>query len=645
VSLIPAELRGPDVREIRPEQTTSTNMMVLWDRATMTPGTPDITIPGTPPQTIPGTPEQFIPGTPPQTIPGTPPVVIPPTGSIREIIKPGSPAEFTIPWPFDEPEQRDVEETWQLVDSAGQPVRNVERNVPAGKFEGLVIIGGHPSNMINVALGEKIWLNTLPRQQRTIFVKGRMFSCNPGTVIIGQGQPSFWTSMDFLEEIMIGVAGFVGADGVNSVRVRWVAKRQRLLLSARWEINPKSESYLTTTERRIAHFDSNIFINGKQLITSSRDGAKSISGNTGLHTGGFYTAGQDGLKVLPGAPIRVRVTNREYLSHLLISVVPDIFNLAILEGVRNTITASANYPTFPESQKSRKHISYRWLPNEWLVVAGTPGQTIPGTPDITIPGTPPRTIPGTPPRTIPGTPPRTIPGNPPQRIPGIEAVTVAYVSMGRVAADHRVLWGGDDGFAAIGATRLRMRGGRLFGVPVFAVAQSARGAIAVLRWLTGMNTWFGGAWESALSGQWVRRAAWQDLARAVRYAAGLGTTRAVAVRETGERVSTADFGAEEFLATDWELLDGTQEPSEIDVTDWVFSGSGGVPFAVVRSTSGGGGDPPVSINPPGGGGGGGGGGTLPGVPSTGEGFVYMRDGQARLVGAELLSTGATWRPS
>jgi hypothetical protein len=292
------------------------------------------------------------------------------------------------------------------------------------------------------------------------------------------------------------------------------------------------------------------------------------------------------------------------------------------------------------------------------------------------------------------------------------------------------------GQAALGATRLRLQGGRLFGVPVFARAGAPQQAITALRWIISGMPWFGGAWESALAGQWVRREAWQDLARAVRYVEGMGTTRAVAVRETGERVTTADFGSEEFLGTDWELLDGRAQPAEVDVTDWIFANSGGTPFAVIASPppTGGGATPPGGgggATPPGGGGPGdgcngescsltvvgnmrnsiinasmhhqfvlihnfatipepqrtyminqhldilannlgnpacfeyyraliannwlggplpsdggncGGGGTVPGLPSTGEGFLYLRNGTPTLVRARKLSDEEIWRP-
>jgi hypothetical protein len=248
----------------------------------------------------------------------------------------------------------------------------------------------------------------------------------------------------------------------------------------------------------------------------------------------------------------------------------------------------------------------------WVVpLPNTPEQIIPAVPDTIIPAVPDTIIPAVPETVSPGT------------VATIAMTRTASVRAGGMTIIH-------NGIAALGATRLRLQSGRLFGVPVLARAASAPEAIAGLRWILGGMPWFGGAWESALAGQWVRRAAWQDLARAVRYVAGGGTTRAVAVRETGERVTTADFGAEEFLATDWELLDGTAEPAEIDVTDWVFSGSGGVPFAVVASPA----TPdPTQPLPP-----------TTGLPQTGEGFVYMRNGTPTLVRGRKLNDESIWRP-
>jgi hypothetical protein len=244
---------------------------------------------------------------------------------------------------------------------------------------------------------------------------------------------------------------------------------------------------------------------------------------------------------------------------------------------------------------------------------------------VVTPAVPEQVIPAIPETIIPATPDRFQEGS---------VVTIAFARQSSVQAGGRSVV--HSGIAALGATRLRLQGGLLYGVPVLARAASAPAAIAALRWMLAGLPWWGGAWESALAGQWVRRAAWQDLARAVRYVAGGGTTRAVAVRETGNRVTTADFGTEEFLGTDWELLDGTAEPAEVDVTDWVFSGSGGVPFAVIASPSPTTPTPPITpitpITP------------TTGLPQTGEGFVYLRNGTPTLVRARKLSDESIWRP-
>lgn len=110
-----------------------------------------------------------------------------------------------------------------------------------------------------------------------------------------------------------------------------------------------------------------------------------------------------------------------------------------------------------------------------------------------------------------------------------------------------------------------------------------RPAVRALAWAQTGLPWWGPIDAGARAGLWVRRSVWAS-GRKVRFEAGAGTERAVAVTESGARVTTGDFTAEDFLAGDWLFADTVGEPSPIDVTDWVFSGpSGSVAFAVVGS--------------------------------------------------------------
>jgi hypothetical protein len=451
VSLIPAELRGPDVRQIRPEQTRSLRMIDLYRRALVIPGTPEIRIPGTPERVIPGTPDQIIPGRPQQVV----------SRSFRLGRAFVSDGEWIEDWAdYDE-----IEINADLVEN--------------GRIQ--------------------------------IYAKGRG---------IGQDAPFYvWEyRADFFQDVGTGLV-----------------------------------TRLPTVVR---------------------------------------------LKIIRNSVFRV-----------------------LPNGQLSTITVVALSPAW-DAISFRISIPY----NTASVVART-----------IQPATPPQTIPGFPDRVVPGTPDRIIPATPDTFAPG-RVVTLAHTASRLIrVGGYRMIR--DASMVALGATRLEFRDGRLYGVPVRGFAPSSPEAIAELRWILGGMPWWGGAWESALAGQWVRRAAWPDITQAVRYAAGAGTTRAVAVRESGNRVSTADFGAAEFLAEDWELLDGNAEPSQVDVTDWVFAVSGntgvrGAAFAVVVQPGGGPGDGGGPTTPP----------PTTGLPQTGEGFVYLRNGTPTLVRARKLSDESLWRP-
>lgn len=125
-----------------------------------------------------------------------------------------------------------------------------------------------------------------------------------------------------------------------------------------------------------------------------------------------------------------------------------------------------------------------------------------------------------------------------------------------------------------------------------------------LAWITGGLPWWGATDAAARAGVWVRRAAWADPLRQIRFEAGAGTTRAVAVQAvTGQvgaapRVATDDFGAAEFLAEDWMIL-STVDPAPIDCTDFVFDGPpGSVPFFVLGEGGTGAVDPQPVEPPP-----------------------------------------------
>ena len=58
-------------------------------------------------------------------------------------------------------------------------------------------------------------------------------------------------------------------------------------------------------------------------------------------------------------------------------------------------------------------------------------------------------------------------------------------------------------------------------------------AVAALEWMDVGQPWQGYIWEAARAGGRVTRQAWGDATRTLHYVAGAGTTRAVAVRESG----------------------------------------------------------------------------------------------------------------
>jgi hypothetical protein len=128
-------------------------------------------------------------------------------------------------------------------------------------------------------------------------------------------------------------------------------------------------------------------------------------------------------------------------------------------------------------------------------------------------------------------------------------------------------------------------------------------APAALAWASAGLPWWGLVEAAARAGTWVRRLAWTDASRAIRFESGAGSSRAVAVQAASglagaERVTTADFGVAEFLAQDWQMLGQVSEPVMVDVTDFAFSGpSGSVLFTVGSrgSVDGGGGLRPTPL--------------------------------------------------
>lgn len=104
-------------------------------------------------------------------------------------------------------------------------------------------------------------------------------------------------------------------------------------------------------------------------------------------------------------------------------------------------------------------------------------------------------------------------------------------------------------------------------------------AVAALEWMDVGQPWQGYIWEAARAGGRVTRQAWGDATRTLHYVAGAGTTRAVAVRESGAVATVADFAGADWLAEDWLVVGGQRFP--VDVTDWRLDGPAwSVPFAV-----------------------------------------------------------------
>jgi len=152
------------------------------------------------------------------------------------------------------------------------------------------------------------------------------------------------------------------------------------------------------------------------------------------------------------------------------------------------------------------------------------------------------------------------------------------------------------GACALAATRLTRDGSRLLGV----IAKSAVNGLRVARpgedvvpisrknaesaipaldttsvLLYGNTTaWWPLGEALAMAGTWMRRRSWADTSKRVRFVAGAGTTPAVFVvidasRSSAVPVLSTDFGAGEFLATDWETWAVVDAPP-IDVSDFRF---------------------------------------------------------------------------
>jgi len=181
-------------------------------------------------------------------------------------------------------------------------------------------------------------------------------------------------------------------------------------------------------------------------------------------------------------------------------------------------------------------------------------------------------------------------------------------------------------------------GNRFFVFATFSrdTAADWRPAVPRLAWSLSGLTWWGQVDAAARSGVWVRRAAWGDLTRKVRFEAGAGTTPAVAVQSLGgasDVVTTADFTTAEWVAEDWVIQDSA-EPRLMDVTDLRFAApSWAAAFVVDGSPII---PPPPSATPV----------TPPPsapLPAAGEGFVFMRGGQPILVPAKDCQ-GGIWSP-
>jgi hypothetical protein len=530
VSLIPAELRGPDVRQIRAAQTRSLRMIDLYRRALV----------------IPGTPERRIPGMPQQVIPG----------------RPG-------------------------VDTQEIRINGVFRNITNNSF---IEASNH-----GVSPGQSVYLQ---------------WSDERGPRPAGMYQPTEISSGGF----RVNSPAFGWASNSGTVRItRYVQDGSAIpdqIIPARPPTIVSVEVRQNQRIERWYDYDE-IIIRTGQMVSGNFLRLYARNSPTGerfhVWSWGGYSWATPG-----GGPYQIFDTN-----YYLKIVGNEVFRTNQFGTVQGSaqVALSPLWSSIEFTCDSSLSITARTFQ------PGTPEQRIPATPDTVIPATPDTVIPATPETLAPG-----------------RVVTLAHTAsrLIRVGGFRMIR---DASMVALGATRLEFRDGRLYGVPIRGFASNSLDAMAELRWIFDGMPWFSGAWESALAGQWVRRSAWQDLSQAVRFEAGLGTTRAIAVRETGQRVTTEDFGAPEFLADDWELLDGNDEPSPVDVTDWVFAVSGntgvrGSAFAVIEQLGGGPGDGGGPTTPP----------PTIGLPPTGEGFVYVRNGTPTLVRGRKLSDETIWRP-
>ena len=138
--------------------------------------------------------------------------------------------------------------------------------------------------------------------------------------------------------------------------------------------------------------------------------------------------------------------------------------------------------------------------------------------------------------------------------------------------------GGRRSGSAVAAVNLELREGGLFGnlarysaadlgvesgYSSGAAAQLSAGRIGDASALVAPEQtgrlWWDGAELLARSGLWVRRKSWTDGTRRIRYEAGAGTVRGVAVLRSSAVATRAvladEFGTAEFCASDWVLAD------------------------------------------------------------------------------------------
>ena len=148
------------------------------------------------------------------------------------------------------------------------------------------------------------------------------------------------------------------------------------------------------------------------------------------------------------------------------------------------------------------------------------------------------------------------------------------------------------------------------------------------------------AWSK--SGDWVRRKSWLDSLMMLRHEAGPGTARAVAMFKSASvtvarAVRNAEFGQAEFVACDW-TMKYPPENMEVDLTDASIAvdANGWQLWKSAPSSSDAPADPSTGSGVP----------TAGGValPSGGEGFVYLRNGEATLVAAIDFDSDTPWSP-